>query len=310
MPKEKKVLENEMFERFSKFSANTAGILTAVKDDSAVLSVVRRIFNCRSHFDSTEDYDELFPHILFIVIELCEIGDNLVKEDDYLEEFKESCSLISEYIKKNLSSIECELSLLFYTFANSKAKNVERDKNEVKEIQKEIHNDKIDVERIYSKTGVHLFSKKYSDISGDESFAKVAWLVCLFLLSATIVCVIVWFTSNIIELNPKSYLDVFCIYAERIPVVVISLIFFVWVSKRYAIAREKELIYRHLATTLHVFKAFYKTAEPEHKRLVLLEAAKTLFPAPIDKNTSKLSDSGNLLDVVKILSKKVKDSEH
>lgn len=310
-------IENTKCKEFIYIGEDNLTIIVNALKNKKVASIVRRLFDYRLSIAKNNPYiQDSCPSIYFIITELCNIKTiiNNVKNipnADNEQTLFEKYNAISEYIKNNLSTIEYELSMQFYLFASVKVDNFNGTIKEIEGIKSEIHIDRDEVNRLYAKTGVHLFSKKYSDIAADESFAKAAWLIvsCVFFIG--IVWAVVWFTCNIVNLEKKTYFDLLYLYAERIPIIALLLAFFVWVSKRYAIAREKELIYRHLATTLHVFKAFYKTAEPEHKSLVLMEAAKTLFPAPIDNNTSKLPNGGSLLDVVKILSKTVaKDGGH
>ena len=307
---------NNVFEKFSKFDDFDESVILNALREEKVVSIVRIVFQYRWSLYNNIPYKNTFPNISTIVENLCSIKDIFndkehISESEYESLLNEKYKFIREYVRTNSSSFENELSSILYIYTTNKINKVEEYKTEIKEIQSEMKNYRNEVKEIYAKTGVHLFSKKYSDIAADESFAKAAWLIvsCAFFIG--IVWAVVWFTCNIVNLEKKTYFDLLYLYAERIPIIALLLVFFVWVSKRYAIAREKELIYRHLATTLHVFKAFYKTAEPEHKSLVLMEAAKTLFPAPIDNNTGKLPNGGNLLDVVKILSKTVaKDGGH
>ena len=42
--------------------------------------------------------------------------------------------------------------------------------------------------------------------------------------------------------------------------------------------------------------------DENHKSLVLMEAAKVIFPAPSDKNSDTTFDAAKMLDVVKLLS--------
>jgi hypothetical protein len=309
------------FDDFSKFSdLDIYNILNHVKHNKISLQIIQRLFELRVSLAQSNPNDDIYPHVSHIIRLLCDIKTNLnnngyknerILESTYISILSAELDKIIEYTTENLSSIEYEISIIYYIFCSKKTIKIEDSIEEINEVKSEIQNCRDEVNKIYAKTGVHLFSKKYSDIAADESFAKAAWLIvsCAFFIG--IVWAVVWFTCNIANLEKKTYFDLLYLYAERIPIIALLLAFFVWVSKRYAIAREKELVYRHLATTLHVFKAFYKTAEPEHKSLVLMEAAKTLFPAPIDNNTGKLPNGGNLLDVVKILSKAAaKDGGH
>lgn len=301
---------NNAFERFSKFDDFDESVILNALREEKVVSVVRTLFQYRWSLHNNIPYKNTFPNISTIVENLCSIKDvfndrERLTESEYESLLREKYNLICEFVKTNSPSFEKELSSVLYIYTTNKINKVEECKSEIEEIQSEVKNYRNEVKEIYAKTGVHLFSKKYSDIAADESFAKVAWLIvaCGFFIGA--VWVVVLFTRDVIELQNKTYFDLLYLYAERIPAIAILLAFFVWVSKRYSIAREKEIIYRHLATTLHVFKAFYKTANPEHKSIVLMEAAKTLFPAPVDSSAGKFSSGEKMLDGVKLLSKVV-----
>ncbi|WP_374281832.1 hypothetical protein [Desulfovibrio sp.] len=307
--------EDTDFEYFSMFSEiDTYNILNNLKDDKISFPIIQKLFELRLSLAQSNPNKAIYPHVSYIIRLLCAIRTDLNKngykneimlEHKYTSILSESLGTVIEYISENISSIEYEIATIYYIFCSNKIIKIESSIEELSEIKSELQNYRDEVKTIYAKTGVHLFSKKYSDIAGDESFAKTAWLIvsCAFFIG--IVWIVVLFTCNLVSLEKKTYFDLFYLYAERIPIIAILLAFFVWVSKRYSIAREKELIYRHLATTLHVFKAFYKTAEPAHKSLVLMEAAKTLFPAPIDANVSKRPDGEKMLDVVNLLSKAV-----
>jgi len=105
--------------------------------------------------------------------------------------------------------------------------------------------------------------------------------------------------QNSNEFNYAYHLFLFLV---RISYIALTLCIFVWISKRYLITRNNEIVYRHIATVLKTFKSFYETAEKEHKGLVLMEAAKVVFPAPLEKTVETQMDSAKMLDVVRLLS--------
>ena len=249
-------------------------------------------------------------------------GINYLRLPYFLEALEIIIKGANQHVVNNQESIQTKEELISYVRGNylELIENTTRLSLFIIEIRKGdlefnfSHNDNVlaktkeyhdDLKDTFIKSGIHSFAIKYSKIAGDEGFAKVAWLTASFLFFAGIICVISIFTCNIINLEEKTPFNLLYLYAERIPVIAILLGFFVWVSKRYTTAREKEVVYRHLSTTLHVFKSFYKTAEPEHKSFVIMEAAKVLFPAPIDNNISKSPDSEKMLEVAKLLSKAI-----
>lgn len=269
--------------------------------DGKIREVTKSIFKIYYISRELEGINYLSLPYLLEALELIIKGANhyVVNNQEYVKIREELISLVRENYfeiienttRLSLFIIEIRRGSLEFDFSYN---------NDILAKTKEYHDDLKDT---FIKSGIHSFAIKYSKIAGDEGFAKVAWLTASFLFFASIICVISIFTCNIISLEEKTPFNLLYLYAERIPVIAILLCFFVWVSKRYTTAREKEVVYRHLATTLHVFKSFYKTAEPEHKSFVIMEAAKVLFPAPIDNNINKSPDSKKMLEVVKILSK-------
>ena len=55
---------------------------------------------------------------------------------------------------------------------------------------------------------------------------------------------------------------------------------------------------------LNSFRSFYDTAEKDHKGLVIMEAAKVIFPAPTDKHADMQLDGAKMLDILTLLSKR------
>ena len=75
---------------------------------------------------------------------------------------------------------------------------------------------------------------------------------------------------------------------------------FFWVSNQYIKSVNRENIYKHLASTLTTFNTFYETAGSEHKSIILLEAAKILFPPPKMKYDLKHTAITDIVDTLKI----------
>lgn len=163
-----------------------------------------------------------------------------------------------------------------------------------------------EIKEIYANTGVHLFATEFGDIAKKERIAKFIWLAISICTIIAILSYLYHFNSLIISNDGKILLNNFneILYSLiiKIPTVLVLLLSFSWASKRYASARDKEMIYRHIASTLHTFKSFYSSVDENHKSLVLMEAAKVIFPAPSDKNSDTTFDAAKMLDVVKLLS--------
>lgn len=241
------------------------------------------------------DLVESLSEILYIIFRGTHLFiDNDKQYGSYVEDAKIN-------LKRYRSSITNDLSLLFFNAVNSNRILIEKGVEDNAKMLNETKEYYDDLKGKFIKSGIHSFASKYSKIANDESCAKALWLGVSCVLAVLIVCVVAIFSANLMNIEYKTYLNLLYSFAERLPVIIILLVFFVWISKRYAISRDKEIVYRHLAMTLHVFNAFYKTAEPDHKSLVLMEAAKTLFPAPTDNKSGDASDNAKMLDVLKLL---------
>lgn len=225
------------------------------------------------------------------------------------EKFIELIVDVCQYIKEHSKDIKSDMCSLIYDLNQAALKGVNEQKKECQKINEEIAGH-------YSKFGVNLFTKDYNDVAENEKKAKNGWLILSLVLLAAIF--IVFFNPCGLLFSVKNYMnttitspydELFIKYIVRMPFVVFFFFSFFWASRRYIKSRELHITYRHLGTLMTTYKAFYDHAKENDKSLVLLEAVKTAFPAPVDRKTEASLDNVKMFDVLKLMLESMKKPE-
>lgn len=279
------------------------------------LFVLREMVELRRSIATTNPSKAVFPHISSLIKILCDLIEELnisntttqkLPYDGFSNITKKYTTNFSNYVKDHKEDISYEISKAYYLYCSNKIIRVDQAEEKAINAKIEIEKICIEIKEIYANTGVHLFATEFGDISKKERIAKFIWLAISICTIIAILSYLYHFNSLIISDDGKILLNNFneILYSLiiKIPTVLVLLLSFSWASKRYASARDKEMIYRHIASTLHTFKSFYNSVDENHKSLVLMEAAKVIFPAPSDKNSDTTFDAAKMLDIVKLLS--------
>lgn len=308
--------EKNIYDKFCNIDEDYIIRLSSNINDEKCSSILMRLLNFRHSFSRSNPNRLIYPHLTVLITIICDLSD---KRDSYQhngirntldavskEIELEALERFSEYIISNLSSVEYEVSFAYYIHCSNKLDKINETAAHIDNYVSEIRKCKDEVRDIYANTGVHLFATEFNDIAKKEKFAKIIWL----LVSMTmIVCTLIYlfyinsYVIDKIDVGSNKYHEALYVFVVRMPTIFILLLGFSWVSKRYIAAREKEIVYRHIASTLHTFKSFYGAVDESHKSLVLMEAAKVIFPPPSEKDSTASYDGARMLDVVKLLSK-------
>lgn len=267
------------------------------------------VYNSAKKYDLNYTSYPFLIKVLFLMMSLYRKKENFIESDgDKISSEIASCEAqLTSYLRDNnceiitdINSLTMVLNKHFFTLSA----------NYKNECEKKINDAVVILEKanaIYVNRGVQDFASEYEIIRKNESEAKNIWLILSLVLLGTASII---FYLYIFPLGRESFSKDFS-YAEhlfvfliRISYVALVVFVFIWVSKRYLVARNNEILYRHITTMLNSFRSFYDTADSAHKGLVIMEAAKVIFPAPIDRSADMQLDGAKMLDIVKILSKR------
>ena len=279
------------------------------KKEKYIISKVVNAYNASSKYDLNYTVYPYLIETMFLVMSLFlkimksvgKDGNGLSSETDNYED------QLNVLLKNNNYEIMTDLNSLM-TFLGSHFFTLTTDCKKVCE-EKTKHSDSIieKANEIYANRGVQDFATEYGKIRKNESTAKNFWLILSFslLIGAGVIFYKYIFPLGMMAFSKDfSYSEHIFVFLIRFSYVALVLFVFIWVSKRYLVARNNEITYRHLTTMLNSFRSFYETADNDHKGLVVVEAAKVVFPAPTDKYADMKIDEARILDILKILAKR------
>ena len=315
MKPEIQIPAQNIYEKFCTIDNDYLLSLFEQNSSEDTLFVLRELIQLRRSIATTNPSKAAYPYISELINILCNFTDELFS---FNRKIKSSIDIgydniknrhisdFNNYINDNKQDISYEISKAYYLYCSNKIIKIDGIKESITNTKKEISQIYNEIKEIYANTGVHLFATEFGDIAKKERIAKFIWLAISMCTIIAILSYLYHFNSLIISDDGKiilnSYNEILYSLTIKIPTVLVLLLSFSWASKRYSSARDKEMIYRHIASTLHTFKSFYNSVDENHKSLVLMEAAKVIFPAPSDKNSDTNIDAIKMLDVVKLLS--------
>ena len=315
MELEVQTLRQNIYEKFCSIDEDYLLSMFEGNSTGDALFVLRELIQLRRSIATTNPNKATYPYISSLINILCDLKEELNTSnrttqkslyDGFSNIIKQHITNFSNYVTDNKEDISYEISKAYYIYCSNKIIRVDQVEENVINTKNEIANLYNEIKEIYANTGVHLFATEFSDIAKKERIAKFIWLSISIFTIIVILLYLYYFNKLIISDDGKILLNSFneVLYSLiiKIPTVLILLLSFSWASKRYASARDKEMIYRHIASTLHTFKSFYNSVDENHKSLVLMEAAKIIFPAPSEKSSDTTIDAAKMLDIVKLLS--------
>lgn len=300
------ILTSDMQSVFKKFSEVSEGAFRALYKASTLecRSIISSVFNVKDLFSSVREeltYNGNYEYAIYIIKLIVDYWEEYLKRLGNTQTQEESVYVtkINEFISDNIELVNFDITAFLVLINSIVLENIE-------ELNNNINSQSKDMNSIYANSGAHLFSKDFIEIEKEENTAKIMWLFISVFMILFMIFLLNDISNKIIAIVDKNDINYInqslILIVVRFPLVIVSFFSFIWIARRYTIAREKEIFYRHIASALLTFKSFYSTADHEHKGLVLMEAAKTIFTPPIEKNSEPQVDSAKMLDIVKLLS--------
>lgn len=213
---------------------------------------------------------------------------------------------VSSYINDHYTEISTDISGLSVQLNEIKTKSAAESVEASKKFSGKAAEVFDKVNDAYFKVGADTIGKKYEQIARKEENAKRFWLVLLILIGCL---ALNSFTNITDEALRRVGIGGFDLYKAifllliKISAVIIYIFSFVWAAKKYGLARDNAIVYRHLETVLDTFKYFYETSGDEHRGIIMMEAVKAVFPAPVENRKNSQLNNAEVLDVVKLLTR-------
>lgn len=144
------------------------------------------------------------------------------------------------------------------------------------------------------------FSGRFSNIEKDENRAKRLWLYAAFIFGIGGVFILCYNIYSII-IGEFNITISECIM--RLSSTFLLFIIAFWCSKLYSVARNQEIIYRHIAAVLNVYDMFKDSAsDTTEKNIIMTEMAHTIFSTPKLPNVKTIGkdDMPQIIELIKL----------